>query len=137
MSNEGMDVDRMYRVHNNALTCRMEKERLVAIKTYVFIIQLVCQVILLHLIFVYMCSVGMIRKSQRMVVIALVLLDESVRLADFDTNYGKDVITAALFKEEAAEVRGEEVNSHCKDTNFLAVLDGASATTDFIFTFFK
>jgi hypothetical protein len=113
----------------------MEEQWLVAIKTYMLIIQLVHQVILRHLIFVYVRSVREISKSQRMVVVALVLLDELVCLANLDSDYGKDILAATFFKVEATKIRGKEIYSHGEDTYFLAILGGAGATTDSIFTY--
>lgn len=110
----------------------MEEQWLVTIKSYILCIQLVCQVILLYLLFSNMCSVRMVCKSQRMVVVALVLLNESVRLADFDSDDRIDIITATFFKVETSEVRGKDVYPHCEHAYFISVIGGARATADSI-----
>ncbi len=70
-----------------------------------------------------------------MIVVALILLDELVCLANLDSDYRKDVIAATFFKVEATKIGGKEVHSHGEDTYFLAILGGAGATADSIFTY--
>ena len=67
-----------------------------------------------------------------MVVVALVLLNESVRLADFDSDDRIDIITATFFKVETSEVRGKDVYPHCEHAYFISVIGGARATADSI-----
>ena len=110
----------------------MEEQWLVAIQSNDFRIQLVRQVILLHLFFANMRSVGMISESQRMVVVALILLDELVCLANFDSDDRIDIITATFFKVESTKVGGKDVYSHGEDTYFFSVFGGAGATADSI-----
>ena len=110
----------------------MEEQWLVAIESYAFRIQLVRQVILLHLCFAYMRSVGMVCKAQRMVVVAPILLDEFVCLANFDSDGRIDIITATFFKVESTKVGGKDVHSHGEDTYFFSVFGGAGATADSI-----
>jgi hypothetical protein len=68
-----------------------------------------------------------------MVVVTPVLLDKSVRLADFDSDYRIDVVTAAFLKVECTKVGSKDVYSHREDTDFLAILRGARAATCSIF----